>query len=345
MQFGMPWPGAEVAAVAEEAGVSVFCTGEFVDLEAYSTLADMVDKTTDALVGTSIAYAFARTPYAHAAAARSLSKKAPGRVFLGLGSGAYTINRDWFGVEADRPVARMSDLAGAIRAWLHAENGKPVVYHGEYYQIDAKVQAPVLGRLEVPILFAGFNKGMAAAGARVADGVIGHGLFTAQWWDDVVRPAMAKGLADRPEGDDRPAPAEHGWLITAIDDADPARAIADARRMVAFYLTVKTYDPFVEAHGWTEPVEQLRVAFKKGDMDGLAAAVTDDMLRAITVCGSSADAREQFTVRQAEGSLARDVTYLAPPSFLTSERRRATYARNSLALLGSHADHQGGIAP
>src|SRR3546814_17723452 len=106
-------------------------------------------------VGTGIAYAFARTPYAHAAAARSLSKKAPGRLFIGLGSGAYTINRDWFGVEADRPVARMSDLAGAIRAWLHAENGSPVTYDGEFYKIKAKVQAPVLGRLDVPILFAG----------------------------------------------------------------------------------------------------------------------------------------------------------------------------------------------
>jgi 5,10-methylenetetrahydromethanopterin reductase len=333
MQFGMPWPGADVAAEAEKSGVSVFCTGEFVDLEAYSTLADMVDKTIDALVGTSIAYAFARTPYAHAAAARSLSKKAPGRIFIGLGSGAYTINRDWFGVEADRPVARMSDMAGAIRAWLHAENGKPVVYDGEYYQINARVQAPVLGRLDVPVLFAGFNKGMAAAGARVGDGVIGHGLFTARWWDEVVRPATATGFAKRADDDDRPAPVEHGWLITAIDDADPARAIQDARRMVAFYLTVKTYDPFVELHGWTEQVDQLRAAFKKGDMDGLAAAVSDDMLHAIAVCGTSAQATEQFAARQAEGSLARDVTYLAPPSFLTSDRRRAAYARNSLVLI------------
>ncbi|MDR7167313.1 alkanesulfonate monooxygenase SsuD/methylene tetrahydromethanopterin reductase-like flavin-dependent oxidoreductase (luciferase family) [Nocardia kruczakiae] len=333
MHFGMLWPGAELAAEAEKSGVSAFCTGEFVDLEAYSTLADMVDRTTDALVGTSIAYAFARTPYAHAAAARSLSKKAPGRVFIGLGSGAYTINRDWFGVEADRPVARMSDMAGAIRAWLHAENGQRVVYDGEYYQVNAKVQAPVLGRLDVPVLFAGFNKVMAGAGARVGDGVIGHGLFTVKWWDEVVRPATAAGFAERVQDDDRRAPVEHGWLITAIDDADPARAIRDARRMVAFYLTVKTYDPFVEAHGWGEQVDRLRAAFAKGDMDGLAAAVTDDMLAAIAVCGTSADAREQFAVRHAEGSLARDVTYLAPPSFLVSDRRRAVYARNSLVLI------------
>src|SRR3546814_2313189 len=65
-------------------------------------------------VGTGIAYAFARTPYAHAAAARSLSKKAPGRLFIGLGSGAYTINRDWFGVEA-RSEEHTSELQSLMR--------------------------------------------------------------------------------------------------------------------------------------------------------------------------------------------------------------------------------------
>src|SRR3546814_17421651 len=106
----------------------------------------MVDKTQHAQVGTGIAYAFARTPYAHAAAARSLSKKAPGRLFIGLGSGAYTINRDWFGVVADRPVARMSDLAGAIRAWLPAENGSPVTSAGEVYKHKARSEERRVGK-------------------------------------------------------------------------------------------------------------------------------------------------------------------------------------------------------
>ncbi|MCW2866686.1 MAG: fgd4 [Marmoricola sp.] len=329
MELGMPWPGADVAAEAEAAGIAAFCTGDFVDNDAYSLLADMVDHTTTAQVGTSIAYAFSRTPYAHASAIRTLHAKAPGRLFLGLGSGAYSINRDWFGVEADRPVARMSDLAGAVRAWLQAENGERVQHDGEFYRVDALVQAPVLGRLDVPILFAGFNKGMAAAAVKAADGVIGHGLFTARWWDEVVRPSTATALA----GSGKDAALEHGWLITAVDDDDPERAIRDARRMVAFYLTVKTYDPYVELHGWTDAVDELRAAFTRGDMETFADAVTDDMLDAITVCGTTADALATLGRRRSEGSLAHDLTYLAAPSFLTSGRRRATYARNSLALL------------
>jgi len=326
MEFGLPWPGADVARAAEAAGVTAFCTGDFVDNDAYEILAEMVDGTSSARVGTSIAYAFARTPYAHASAIRTLHRKAPGRLFCGLGSGAYSINRDWFGVEADRPVARMVDLAGAVRAWLHAENGQRVRYEGPYYRVNARVQAPVLGRLDVPLLFAGFNRRMVAAAAEHADGMIGHGLFTGRWWHEVVRPAAASA---------REGWLEHGWLITAVDDADPARAARDARRMVGFYLTVKTYDPYVEHHGWTEQVARLRTAFAQGDIDGMAAAVTDDMLDAVAVYGSTDRAAERLAERRADDSLPRDLVFLSPPSFLTSARRRAEYARNSVALIRS----------
>lgn len=335
MRFGMPWPGAELAREAEQAGVAAFCTGEFVDHEAYSTLAEMVGATDSAQVGTGIAYAFARTPYAHAAAARQLERSATGRLFLGFGSGAYRINRDWFGVPADRPVQRMTELVEAVRAWLRAENGEVVRYSGEFYRIEADVRAPVLGRLDVPILLAAFNRRMASAAGRVADGVIGHGLFTRSWWNNVVRPACDKGVAERAaSGAEQSSrhPVEQGWVITAVDDSAPERAVADARRMIAFYLTVKTYDPFVAHHGWEAEVERIRNAFQRGDTDSMADAVSDEILSEIAVCGTSENARAMLHER--EGALPRDVAYFAPPSFMVSERRRRAYGRAVLALCG-----------
>lgn len=328
MRFGIPWPGRDVARAAEQAGVGAFCTGDFVDHDAYLNLAEMVTGTERALVGPAIAYAFARTPYAHATAMRQLHAQAPGRMFLGLGTAAFRINRDWFGVPADRPVDRVAETVEVIRAWLHAENGDKISYSGEFYSIDADVRAPVFGRLEIPILLAGFNTRMAATAGRVGDGVIGHGLFTRSWWNDVVRPAVERGAtaAGRTE-----RPLEHGWIITAVDDAAPERAIADARRMIAFYLTVKTYDPFVAHHGWEDPVERLRAAFRAGDTDAMAAAVTDEMLTEIAVCGTTAEARD--ALKRRTDSIARDVGYFAPPSYLVSRTRRAAYAEASLALI------------
>ncbi|HEY3882424.1 MAG TPA: LLM class flavin-dependent oxidoreductase [Trebonia sp.] len=331
-RYGLPWRGGDVAEAAEAAGVAAFCGGEFVDHEAYSTLAEMALRTERAQIGPGIAYAFARTPYAHAAGIRGAWRHAPGRVFLGLGSGAFRINRDWFGVAADRPVARMADLVGAVRAWLDAENGQRVRHDGEFYRIDAVVGAPVLGRLDVPILLGAFNRQMATTAGRVADGVLGHGLFTSSWWNDVVRPAVAVGEA---RASQERASQEHGWVITAVDDDDPERAVADARRMIAFYLTVKTYDPYVAHHGWTAQVDAIRQAFAARDTEAMGRAVTDDMLDAIAVCGTAADARA--TLARRGDSLPRDVAYLAPPSFMVSERRGQRYALASLALLDNPA--------
>ncbi|GAA3526994.1 LLM class flavin-dependent oxidoreductase [Amycolatopsis ultiminotia] len=334
MLFGMPWPGAEVAAEAEQAGAGAFCTGDFVDHDAYLTLAEAVAGTERALIGTAIAYAFARTPYAHATAIRHLHTKAPGRLFLGLGTAAFRINRDWFGVPAEHPAARIAETVDLVRAWLHAENGEKIQYSGRFHTVDARVRAPVLGRIEVPVLLAAFNKGMATTAGRTADGVIGHGLFTASWWNRVVRPAVEKGAA---ENNRAGRPTEQGWIITAVDDTAPERAIAEARRMIAFYLTVKTYDPFIAHHGWEGPAARLRAAFRDNDPDAMAAAVTDDMLTEIAICGTTAEAKQQLA-RRAD-ALPRDVGYFAPPSYLVRRQRRAAYARASLGLLDALPAH------
>lgn len=332
MQFGMPWPGAEVAREAEEAGTQAFCTGDFVDHDAYVSLAQMVAGTTSAQVGTAIAYAFARSPYAHASAVRSLSHAAGDRMFIGLGSAAFRINRDWFGVEVEKPVARLSECVEAIRAYLRAENGEKIQFAGTYYNIDADVKAPVLGRLDVPILLAAVNPGMARAAGRVADGLIGHGLYTSRWWNEVLRPAVAEGAAQAGKASTR----EYGWVITAIDDAAPQRAIRDAKLMVAFYLTVKAYDTLAIHHGWDQPLAALRSAFRKGDIDGMAAAVPDEMLNAMALAGSTSDAIE--TLRSRAGGLPRDIGFFSTPSFMVGFRRREAYARSSLGLLDAVRD-------
>jgi 5,10-methylenetetrahydromethanopterin reductase len=330
MQFGLPWSNAEVAREAEDAGIAAFCNGDYADRDAYFSLAEMIAGTRTAMVGPGIAYGFSRSPFAHATAIRQAAVAAPGRVFLGLGSSTYGINRDWVGVAADKPVERMSDLIAAVKAWLGAENGQRVRHEGPYYRIDARVDAPVLGRLEIPVLLAAFNRRMAAASARVADGIIAHALFTDRWWNEVARPAMQRGAA---QAERATTTLEHGLLLTAIDDADPARAVADARRMVAFYLTTRTYDPFGELHGWQAEVEALRDAFRKGDFAAAAAVVSDEMLAAIAICGTTAEARQTFETRRKAGSLPRDLVYLSPPNFLVSNRRVAAYSRASLALL------------
>jgi 5,10-methylenetetrahydromethanopterin reductase len=327
MEWGLPWPGAEVAAQAEKAGATAFCAGEFADHNAYLTTGEMVGATERALVGPGIAYAFARSPFVHASALRQLSRQAPGRLFLGLGSGTRRMNSDWFAVPASEPVRRMGDLVAAVRAYLQAENGERIVNDGEFYPVNAAIQAPVLGRLDIPILIGAFNRRMIRTAGQVADGVLGHGLFTDRWWSEVVDPELAEGAAAAGRG--AAGARRWGWLITAINDDDPGRARRDARLQIAFYLTVKTYDTLAGLHGWQKETAEVREAFRRGDIDAMAAAVTDEILDAIAICGTRAEARERFAAR----SVLPDLAFLSTPAFMVGERRRAGYATESIRLM------------
>jgi 5,10-methylenetetrahydromethanopterin reductase len=319
MDWGLPWPGPALATQAEAAGAQAFCAGEFADLNAYMTATEMALGSSQAKIGPGIAYAFARSPFIHAAAIRHLWKHAPGRVFLGLGSGTSRMNKDWFGVDAAHPAPRMAELIEVIRAFLHAENGERVRYHGRFYSVDAEIRAPVLGGLDVPILIGAFNKIMVRTVGRTADGVLGHGLFTDRWWTELVEPELARGAAS--SGRDPAGLRRWGWLITAIDNDDPARAVRDARLQIAFYFTVKTYDSLVELHGWTDEVARIRSAFRSGQPETIADHVTDDMLWSIAICGDDAQAREMLATRKR----LPDMAFASPPSFLVGRRRRASY--------------------
>lgn len=287
----------------------------------------MAALTTTAKVGTGVAYAFARSPFVHASAVRHVDKMAPGRVFLGLGSGTKRMNEAWFAAPADRPLGRMADMVGAIRAYLTAPNMKPVRHEGEFYPIDAAIMAPVLGPLDVPILLGAFNEGMLKVAGRVADGIISHGLFTDRWWEETVGPNLAIGAAASNRDPD--TLRRWGWVITSVNDADPARAERDARLMIAFYVTVKTYDTLTSLHGWQDSVNEIRAAFKRNDLDSMANAVPQDMLDAIAIYGTTADARDRIAARLHLPQLR----FHSPPSFMVSPSRVNAYSAAIVDLL------------
>src|SRR4029077_13940095 len=165
---------------------------------------------------------------------------------------------------------------------------------------------------DVPIVLGAFNEGMLRVAGRVADGINGHGLFTASWCNETIDPNLATGAAaaDR----DPAALRRWGWVITSVDDNDPARAERDARLMIAFYVTVKTYDTLTSLHGWDDRVAAVRhalrnndidamaaavhPAFRNNDIDGMPAAVPQDMLDSIAIYGTAAAARDRIAARQ-----------------------------------------------
>jgi len=218
-------------------------------------------------------------------------------------------------------------MVGAIRSYLIAPNMRPVRHDGEFYPIDAAIMAPVLGPIDVPIVLGAFNEGMLRVAGRVADGIIGHGLFTDRWWDETIDPNLAVGAVAA--GRDPSTLRRWGWVITSVNDDDPGRAERDARLMVAFYVTVKTYDTLTSMHGWDSGVAAVRDAFRRQDIDGMAAAVPQDMLDSIAIYGTTVEARDRIAARRRLPELR----FHSPPSFMVSPKRMTAYNESIVDLL------------
>jgi probable F420-dependent oxidoreductase len=314
---GGPAELAEAARLAERAGFASVWATEFVDRSATVALGAMAQATSTIQLGSAIAYAFGRTPLVLAVEARDLDELSGGRMTLGLGTGTRRMQQDWHGLDGEHPASRMEELVPLLRRLWRLHEG-PIDHDGRFYRLHVHPTAPPRApwRPDTPIYMAGVNARMIEAAGAVADGLVGHPLFTPEYVRDVVRPALARG-AER-GGRSQPPPIA-GYVTCSVgEDRGAARAAAAA--IVAFNSTVKTYRATHVAGGFEREAEAVRAAWKDGDFARMSEAVSDEMLDAITLAGTGEEVRERF-VKRWQGVYER--TLLWPPAFRGEEGVRA----------------------
>lgn len=284
---------------AEAAGFESVWTTEFFNAHGLVRLAAVAASTERVKVGTAIAYAFMRTPMLAAAAAMDIDEISAGRMVLGLGSGTERMNREWYSMPFDDPPApRIRDAVGLIRAAFAAKDGGGLSYEGPYYQV--KIAAYVRGgaaRDSVPICLAAVNRGMIRAAAAVADGLIGHPVFTRTYIRDSVLPVIEGTQCEMLP-----------YVITSVADSTE-QARNEARGQIAFYYTTRLYHSILQPHGWTAQGEAIASAFRRRDFAAMAAAVTDEMVDEIAIAGTPDEVRDQL---EAWKELAQHVILYTP---------------------------------
>jgi probable F420-dependent oxidoreductase len=306
---------AAAAAEAERRGFDAVWSPEFYTRSAVVTLTRMAAETRRVQVGSSIAYAVGRSPLTLATEARSLDEVSGGRLVLGLGTGTRRMMSDWHGVDPEGPASRVEELIPLLRRLWRLHEG-PVRHDGRFYHVDltptAEVDAPV--RTDIPVYTAGVNARMVQVAGRVADGFLGHPLFSPAYIDEHVRPAIATGAA---KADRDPAAVEVcGVVITAVAD-DEEQARREVAGQLAFYCAPKAYTPVLAAQGFDAAADRIRKAFAAGDHDAMVAAVPDEMIDALAVAGTPAQVAERL--RRYDGVLDHVIVY--PPSFRLSPER------------------------
>jgi len=287
---------AQVAALAERRGLRSAWTAEFYDRSATVSLAAMAAATTRITLGSAIMYAFARSPLLTVAEARDLDELSGGRFVLGLGTGTRQQVAGWLGLEARHLAPRLEELVPLVRDLWRLRDGE-LRHEGRFYHLRLRpmleVRAPARSDLEVWV--AGVNPRMIEAAGRVADGLVGHPLFTPEYVAEVVRPALARGAARS----GRTAGVPIASYVACVIADDTARARREAAAQVAFYAVVKAFDPIMRLHGFEREAAAIRDAFRRRDKRAMLDLVGDRMLDTFTVHGTPAEARDRFRARYA----------------------------------------------
>ncbi|HKC18180.1 MAG TPA: LLM class flavin-dependent oxidoreductase [Candidatus Dormibacteraeota bacterium] len=314
---------ADLAARAEAAGFDSAWTAEFYDRSGTISLAAMAMATTRVRLGSGILYALGRSPLMLATEARDLYQLTNGRLVLGLGTGTPGQAAAWLGVDPNHLAPRIEELIPLLRRLLRLDLG-PVRHKGPFYQVDVipltEVPPPVSDHL--PIYLAAVNKRMAEAAGRVADGLVGHPMFSPEYVRDVIRPALARNR--------RSVPISGYVLCSVAERTGEARAAAAAQ--IAFYAVVKTFDAILEHHGFREEASAIREAWKRRDMAGAAASVSNRMLEAFAVYGTPEEARQRL--RQRFDGVYEE-TLLFPPSVAYTGRRQFEAALRTIDAMAA----------
>jgi len=268
-----------------------------------------------------IAIASARSPFETAMAAIDMDRLSGGRFILGLGASIQAWSQGVFGAPEHKPLAHLRETVAAVRHIVRGAHRGLTPFEGQYYRADfASLQptAPPL-REEIPIWVAALRGPAVRLGAEVADGVMGHPMWSIDWAVERIQPDLAAGLAKaRRKRED----IELNLWLWCVPNEDEAEAVEDSRATVAFYAGMKQYESFFEAHGFGDEARRLQQHVEGGALASHAHLVPDEMVRSFVLCGKADAVRK----RVERAWTVADSLCLVPPVYGLSPEKLAAYA-------------------
>jgi probable F420-dependent oxidoreductase len=317
MMAGRTWEyTARMARQLEAAGFSGMLFTEqtqapWMSIAAASIAAPTLEFTTG------IAVAFPRSPIVSAGLAWELAENTGGRFRLGLGSQVKAHIERRYGVAFDPPGPRLRDYVEAVKACFRAFRGEePLSHEGPYYKLSLlpAMWAPrrhPYGDIKVDISAVG--PWMCRMAGEVADGIHVHPFHSVPYLHDRLLPAVVEGA-----GRSGRAPSDVDLIVPVMAVAgDTVEARSDllekARARIAFYGSTRNYAFQFDDLGFEGTSAQLNEKLKAGDIAGMTALITDEMLAYFVVAAPWDDMADALLDRY-KGVASRLVMYLGEDS-------------------------------
>lgn len=324
---------SDIALLAEGAEAAGFDSVWATELyrTSFEQLSAAAGATAKIKLGTAVALAFVRSPLVTSLTSLDVDEISGGRLILGLGTGARRTNEMWHGITLGKPVTRIKECIEVIRLMVgKLHSGHPIDYQGEYYKINTggyrRPFKPV--RDMIPIYLAGVGSKMCQAAGEAADGYLGHVVCSLRYLSEVVIGSLKSGLASTSR---KPGEFRTASIITCAVSKDIKRATHAAKATIAFYATVRTYDPPFRLHGFEQEVKLIREAFLNRDIAAMIEGVTDDMISTFAVVGVADECRRKIDKYRE----LIDLPVLSAPHYFLDFEEVAEYQKSILEVFGN----------
>jgi alkanesulfonate monooxygenase SsuD/methylene tetrahydromethanopterin reductase-like flavin-dependent oxidoreductase (luciferase family) len=294
MLKGQQMPIADMvdyAQRAETAGYHSVWVPEFWR-ECFVPAAAIAMATSRIKIGSGISVAYLRSPALLGMTVANIDEVSQGRFIFGLGTGAFEPNEYWHDVrDQSRPLTRLREVAEIVSRVLAAEPGQQVNYEGRDVSTRYLPMFFKPLRSRVPLYLGSIKPRSLELAARTADGAVLGAMMSMKYLEEVVDPHLRKGARDAGR---RPEDIDLGALVTTAIADDPAVAREMVRDDVATYLPFEGIADVFRVSGFADQQKAAAEAFLRNDLDAVRAAVTDEMVDALTLSGTPDQVRAKL---------------------------------------------------
>ena len=280
----------DAGRAAEQAGFdSAWVAETRLTRDAITGVTALLMGTSRMRVGSAAINVFTRGAALIAVTWATLAEAAPGRAVLGIGVGSEGPLAQQ-GYAVDHPVARLRDVASAIRAaWVSHE---PVTI-GEGTVRFQELMLEVRPLAPPPIyLCVGGPRALMLAG-QIADGVVLDAFLTPSF------ASHARGLLDAAAQGGRFGGELAGAVVVSLADSRE-EAAAPLKRLLAQYLV--SFPELARITGVDpELVQRLRAKSATDGVEAAASLLSSELVAAHALCGTAAECRDRLTEYRSAG--------------------------------------------
>jgi F420-dependent oxidoreductase-like protein len=306
----------EIVKEAERLGYDSVWAAEAYGSDAATVLGWLAGQTSRIRLGSGIFQMPGRSAAMTAMAAATIDQLSDGRMILGIGSSGPQVAEGWHGQRFARQLQRTREYVAVVRMALARER---VEFHGETLELplpDGPGKAlkltisPVQAR--VPIYLAAIGPKNTALAGEIADGWIPT-LFSPEHVSQ-LRPLLDEG-AQRSGRSLEQFDIAPTVSVCVSEDLEMARNVM--RPFIALYVggmgsrEQNFYNNLVCRYGFEDAAKQIQDLYLEGRREEAMAAIPDELIDTVSLCGPPERVRERIAVYREAGVGTLGVTPVA----------------------------------